>query len=165
MKPGASQPAQTFQRADHVFLLNRMKILKKSFAFRKAFDYISAPRQTQRCQRDTVRCPSGLRSTPGKCVYKKLYRGFESLLHRHIRYTKSPDIPCERRGFFVSEGYPRPTRKLERCRRRRQPETQHWLPSNTTHGMLTLASGISGINVRRAADQTLQLAQRSRKIT
>ncbi len=165
MKPGARQPAQTFQRADHVFLLNRMKILKKSFAFRKAFDYISAPRQTQRCQRDTVRCPSGLRSTPGKCVYKKLYRGFESLLHRHIRYTKSPDIPCERRGFFVSEGYPRPTRKLERFRRRRQPETQHWLPSDTTHGMLTLASGISGINVRHGAGQTLQPAQRSRKTT
>lgn len=31
-----------------------------------------------------MKCPSGLRSTPGKCVYKKLYREFESLLHRHI---------------------------------------------------------------------------------
>jgi len=31
--------------------------------------------------------------------------------------------------------------------------------------MLTLASGISGINVRRAADQTLQPAQSSRKTT
>ncbi|MFJ4194668.1 hypothetical protein [Pseudomonas sp. NPDC089534] len=28
--------------------LNRMKILKKTFAIGKAFDYISAPRQTQR---------------------------------------------------------------------------------------------------------------------
>jgi hypothetical protein len=26
---------------------NRMKILKKTFAIRKAFDYISAPRQTE----------------------------------------------------------------------------------------------------------------------
>ncbi len=30
------------------FLLNRMKILKKSFAFVRTFDYISAPRQTER---------------------------------------------------------------------------------------------------------------------
>lgn len=29
-----------------------------------------------------MKCPSGLRSTPGKCVYRKLYREFESLLHR-----------------------------------------------------------------------------------
>lgn len=35
-----------------------------------------------------MKCPSGLRSTPGKCVYRKLYREFESLLHRHI--LKSP---------------------------------------------------------------------------
>ncbi|AZD28579.1 hypothetical protein C4K23_1818 [Pseudomonas chlororaphis] len=27
--------------------LKRMKILKKTFAIRKAFDYISAPRQTE----------------------------------------------------------------------------------------------------------------------
>ena len=33
------------------FLLKRMKILKKSFAFAKAFDYISAPRQTERLTR------------------------------------------------------------------------------------------------------------------
>ncbi|MCD5983701.1 MULTISPECIES: hypothetical protein [Pseudomonas] len=32
---------------------------------------------------------------------RALVEGFESLLHRHIRYTKSPDLPCERRGFFV----------------------------------------------------------------
>jgi len=31
--------------------------------------------------------------------------------------------------------------------------------------MLTLASGISGINVRHGAGQTLQPAQRSRKTT
>ena len=69
-----------------------MKILKKTFAIRKAFDYISAPRQTELVCRDTVKCPSGLRSTPGKCVYKKLYREFESLLHRHIKYLKAPFI-------------------------------------------------------------------------
>jgi hypothetical protein len=28
------------------FMLNHMKILQKAFAFAKAFDYISAPRQT-----------------------------------------------------------------------------------------------------------------------
>jgi hypothetical protein len=30
------------------------------------------------------RCPSGLRSTPGKCVYGKTYRGFESLSLRQF---------------------------------------------------------------------------------
>lgn len=69
---------------------NRMKILKKTFAIRKTFDYISAPRQTELVCRDTVKCPSGLRSTPGKCVYKKLYREFESLLHRQIRCKQNP---------------------------------------------------------------------------
>jgi len=29
------------------YLSNRMKILKKTFAIRKAFDYIRAPRQTE----------------------------------------------------------------------------------------------------------------------
>ncbi len=80
---------------------NRMKILKKTFAIRKAFDYISAPRQTELVCRDTVKCPSGLRSTPGKCVYKKLYREFESLLHRQIMKTQTPDFPRESRGFVV----------------------------------------------------------------
>ena len=49
-----------------------------------------------------MKCPSGLRSTPGKCVYKKLYREFESLLHRHILQTQTPDFPRESRGFVVS---------------------------------------------------------------
>jgi len=31
-----------------------MKILKKTFAIGKAFDYISAPRQTESVWRDTV---------------------------------------------------------------------------------------------------------------
>lgn len=74
-----------------------MNILKKTFAIRKAFDYISAPRQTELVWRDTVKCPSGLRSTPGKCVYKKLYREFESLLHRHILQTQTP-------GFLTRAG-------------------------------------------------------------
>jgi hypothetical protein len=35
------------------------------------------------------RCPSGLRSTPGKCVYGlNPYRGFESLSLRHIDASK-----------------------------------------------------------------------------
>jgi len=33
-----------FEMPEH---LNRMKILKKTFAIGKAFDYISAPRQTE----------------------------------------------------------------------------------------------------------------------
>ena len=49
-----------------------------------------------------MKCPSGLRSTPGKCVYKKLYREFESLLHRHILQTQTPDFSRESRGFVVS---------------------------------------------------------------
>ena len=34
--------------------------------------------------RPQERCPSGLRSTPGKCVYVNAYRGFESLSLRHL---------------------------------------------------------------------------------
>ncbi len=47
-----------------------------------------------------MKCPSGLRSTPGKCVYRKLYREFESLLHRHILQTQTPDFPRESRGLW-----------------------------------------------------------------
>jgi hypothetical protein len=62
---------------------NNMNCLKKPFAFRISFDYIAAPRQSSLSS--TVKCLSGLRSTPGKRVYEKSYREFESLLHRHIR--------------------------------------------------------------------------------
>ncbi|AZC49478.1 hypothetical protein C4K35_1884 [Pseudomonas chlororaphis subsp. piscium] len=40
----AQMPAQ---RRNLKKCLKRMKILKKTFAIRKAFDYISAPRQTE----------------------------------------------------------------------------------------------------------------------
>jgi hypothetical protein len=40
---GLPSPSRFETRAS----LNRMKILKKTFAIAKAFDYISAPRQTE----------------------------------------------------------------------------------------------------------------------
>ena len=40
-------------------VLKRMKILKKTFAIIRTFDYISAPRQTERFEGKTVKCPSG----------------------------------------------------------------------------------------------------------
>ncbi len=36
------------------------------------------------------RWPSGRRRTPGKCVYGKTYRGFESLSLRHIYNASQP---------------------------------------------------------------------------
>ena len=44
------------------------------------------------------RCPSGLRSTLGKRVYSKGYRGFESLSLR--RFLTSAN-PAHRAGFFI----------------------------------------------------------------
>jgi hypothetical protein len=41
------QPRPLADAGAEGFLLKHMKILKKSFAFAKGFDYISAPRQTE----------------------------------------------------------------------------------------------------------------------
>ena len=46
-----------------------------------------------------VRCPSGLRSTPGKCVYVCAYRGFESLSHRQ----NFKDLNRKIKVFFYTE--------------------------------------------------------------
>ena len=46
-----------------------------------------------------VRCPSGLRSTPGKCVYVCAYRGFESLSHRQ----NFKDLNRKIKVFFYAE--------------------------------------------------------------
>lgn len=39
-----------------------------------------------------VRCPSGLRSTPGKRIYVNTYQGFESLSHRIIQNINIKNI-------------------------------------------------------------------------
>ena len=50
------------------------------------------------------RCPSGRRSTPGKCVWVKAHRGFESLPLRHYRLQNS----------VLRESYPNSYRESER---------------------------------------------------
>ncbi|KMM94536.1 hypothetical protein TU81_08340 [Pseudomonas lini] len=44
---GDWQVCHALERHERDNGVNRMKILKKMFAIRKAFDYISAPRQTE----------------------------------------------------------------------------------------------------------------------
>ena len=53
----------------------------------RRFPYSSAPlqRDINATNSTPVRCPSGWRSTPGKCVCAKVHRGFESLSHRHLK--------------------------------------------------------------------------------